>query len=91
MQGRGKSANYQENLISHSPLSILSHDYPIPAHAKFEPAHGKPEPAHAKLELSHAKLKLSHGKLELSHNYLNVNTIVMALQHDDQRSAAGSS
>ena len=67
MQGRGKSANYQENLISHSPLSILSHDYPIPAHAKFEPAHGKPEPAHA--------------KLELSHNYLNVNTIVMALQH----------
>ena len=84
MQGRGKSANYQENLISHSPLSILSHDYPIPAHAKSILSHAKLEPAHA-------KLKLSHGKLELSHNYLNVNTIVMALQHDDQRSAAGSS
>ena len=74
MQKGGKSANYQENLIFHSPLSILSHDYSIPAHAKsilshakLEPAHGKPEPAHA--------------KLELSHNYLNVNTIVMALQH----------
>jgi len=39
VQKGGKSENYQENLISHSPQSILSH--------------AKLEPAHAKLELSH--------------------------------------